>query len=193
MEHHHRISMIVATVSTACLLAAACSSHSADRTVASLPGGAGRTSATGPPSAAQADQDFVEFARCMRAHGVAMSDPYHRPGHQGLSLALPPKDAATNAAYATCDHYIAPIEQAKASGAAAQANAAQLHAFTNYADCMRRHDIAMLDPTPQGQLNLGQVAGITSGFGRYSPQFRSADAACRHLLPANVHDDGTGP
>ena len=70
---------------------------------------------------------------------------------------------------------------------------AQLAALTRYAQCMRRHDIDMLDPTPSGQLNLGTVPGITSNFGRYSPQFRSADAACRHLLPAGVHDNGTGP
>jgi hypothetical protein len=55
---------------------------------------------------------------------------------------------------------------------------------------MRSHDIDMLDPNPQGSLNLG---GITSDFGRYSPQFRAADSACRHLLPAGVHDDGSGP
>jgi hypothetical protein len=54
---------------------------------------------------------------------------------------------------------------------------------------MRAHDITMLDPTPQGDLNLGG----DGTFGRYSPQFRSADAACRHLLPAGVTDDGTGP
>ena len=58
---------------------------------------------------------------------------------------------------------------------------------------MRSHDINMLDPTQLGELNLGHVPGITSDFGRYSPQFRAADAACRHLLPAGVHDDGTGP
>jgi hypothetical protein len=51
----------------------------------------------------------------------------------------------------------------------------------------------MLDPTRFGDLNLGHVPGITSDFGRYSPQFRAADAACRHFLPAGVRDDGTGP
>jgi hypothetical protein len=58
---------------------------------------------------------------------------------------------------------------------------------------MRGHDIALQDPTPQGDLNLGRVPGITGNFGRYSPQFRAADAACRHFLPPDVHDDGTGP
>jgi hypothetical protein len=53
--------------------------------------------------------------------------------------------------------------------------------------------IVMLDPTPLGELNLGHVPGITSDFGRYSPQFRAADAACRHFLPTGIRDDGTGP
>jgi hypothetical protein len=59
---------------------------------------------------------------------------------------------------------------------------------------MRAHDITMLDPNAQGQLNLGTVPGMASNdFGRYSPQFRSADATCRHLLPPGVTDDGSGP
>jgi len=73
------------------------------------------------------------------------------------------------------------------------AAAPELPALTDYARCMRAHDIDMLDPTPQGELNLGRVPGITSDFGRYSPQFRAADSACRHFLPAGVHDNGTGP
>ena len=121
-----------------------------------------------------------------------MSDPSHRPGHQGLSIDLPTRDSSTHAAYAACNHFIARVEQAKAAGASTGA-ASNLQALTNYAQCMRSHDIDMLDPTPQGQLNLGNVPGITSDFGRYSPQFRAADAACRHLLPAGVRDDGTGP
>jgi len=58
---------------------------------------------------------------------------------------------------------------------------------------MRSHDIDMLDPAPGGALSLRTVPGITSDFGRYSPQFRAADSACRHLLPAGIHDNGTGP
>jgi len=77
-------------------------------------------------------------------------------------------------------------------GGAAQV-APELPALTRYAECMRSHDIDMLDPTPSGALSLGNVPGITASFGRYSPQFRAADSACRHLLPASVHDDGTGP
>jgi hypothetical protein len=136
---------------------------------------------------------MVHFAQCMRSHGVTMSDPYHRPGHSGLSIDMPPQDAATRPAYTACNHFMQPIIQAKQAGAVGAVTAPRLAALTRYAECMRARDIGMLDPTSAGQLNLGNVPGITSDFGRYSPQFRAADTACRHLLPAGVSDNGTGP
>jgi hypothetical protein len=146
-----------------------------------------------PPSTSQSDQEMVGFARCMRAHGVQISDPFHRPGHSGLTIDMPTQDAATRPGYAACNHFIARLEQVKAAGAASQA-APNLPALTRYAECMRAHDINMLDPTPQGELALGNVPGMAANdFGRYSPQFRTADTDCRHLLPAGVADDGTGP
>ena len=185
-------------LAAAAALSAACSSGSGAQAgpgnspVASLAGHGNSGAASQPLTQAQSDQDFVDFARCMRAHGVQMSDPFHRPGHAGLSISLPTRDAATNAAWGACNHFIAKVEQLKAAGAASQA-AADLPALTRWAQCMRSHDIAMLDPKPDGELNLGNVPGIHSDFGRYSPQFRAADQACRHLLPAGVQDDGTGP
>jgi hypothetical protein len=161
--------------------------------VASLPGHHAGPAATAQPlTQASSDQGMISFARCMNAHGVHMADPVHLPGHAGLSISLPPQDAATHAAYAACIHFIAKIIAAKEAGAAREA-APHLAALTRYAQCMRGHDIAMLDPTPQGELSLGRIPGISTEFGRYSPQFRTADAACRHLLPPGVHDDGTGP
>jgi hypothetical protein len=162
------------------LLAAACSSGPATASGAAQP-------------TSQGDQAMVSFTRCMRSHGVQMSDPFHRPGHTGLTIDLPQETAVTRPAFAACNHFIAGIEQAKAAGAAAQ-SAANLPALTRYAVCMRAHDINMLDPTAQGVLSLGDVPGMANNdFGRTSPQFRSADTACRHLLPAGVADDGSGP
>jgi hypothetical protein len=188
--------MLAATAASS----AACSSGSGAQAgpgnspVASLSGHGNTTDAAAqPPTVAQSDQDFVNFARCMRAHGVQMSDPFHRPGHAGLSIDLPTRDAATNAAWGACNHFIAKIEQIKAAGGPGGQTAADIPALTRWAQCMRNHDIPMLDPGPQGQLNLGNVPGITSDFGRYSPQFRAADHACRPLLPPGVQDDGTGP
>jgi hypothetical protein len=175
------------------LLAAGCSAGSSGGQVASLPGHSAGPGGTATLTQAQSDQDFVNFAHCMRSHGVQMSDPFHRPGHTGLTIAEPPHNAATRAAWAACGHYIQPIVSMKNAGAASWA-ARNLNALTRYAQCMRAHDINMLDPTPLGALNLGNVPGMANNdYGRYSPQFRAADAACRHLLPPGVHDDGTGP
>jgi hypothetical protein len=188
----------LALAAVAALLATACSPGSGGQAgpgrsaVASLPGHGDASAGPRPLTQARSDQDMINFARCMRGHGVQMPDPFHRPGHAGLTLDMPTQDQATRPGYAACTHYIQEIIQMKQAGAAAQA-ASHLAALTRFAQCMRGHDIAMLDPTPEGELNLGTVPGISSNFGRYSPQFRTADAACRHLLPAGVHDNGTGP
>jgi hypothetical protein len=181
----------VAVLAGAAVLATGCSSGPGGTPVASL---SGHAVASSPQALteAQSDQNMISFTRCMRGHGVQMPDPFHRPGHAGLSIDMPSRGPATNGAYAVCNHYIQANITAKQAGAAAQA-APHLAALTRYAQCMRSHDINMLDPTRLGELNLGHVPGITSDFGRYSPQFRAADAACRHFLPAGVRDDGTGP
>jgi len=188
----HRYLLLVAVVLVA--VGGCSSAASSGAPVASLPGHA--TAGSGSSSQAlteqQSDQEMISFTRCMRGQGVQISDPYHRPGHAGLTLDLPTRDSVTSAAYAACTHFIQGIINMKAAGMASQA-APDLAALSRYAQCMRSHDIDMLDPTPQGVLSLGTVPGITSDYGRYSPQFRAADAACRHLLPAGVHDDGTGP
>jgi hypothetical protein len=192
-----RRSSFILVVGLAGVLAAACSGGGGGAAAGTSPvaslGGHGASAAPGAPlTTADSDRDLVSFARCMRGHGVQMPDPFHRPGHAGLTIDLPRQDGATRAGYAACLHFMARDIQAKQAGAAAQA-APLLTALTHYAQCLRRHDINMPDPTPEGELNLGPVAGISSDFGRYSPQFRAADTACRHLLPAGVHDNGTGP
>jgi len=187
-----RLGAVAAGLAAAVVLAGCSSGGHIVTPVASLSGHGSAAASDQPLTQDQSDQDMLDFTRCMRSHGVQVSDPIHRPGHAGLTLDLPSRNAASAAGYAACTHYIQAIVQAKQAGAASEA-APQMAALTRYAQCMRRHDINMLDPTPEGQLNLGHVPGITSSFGRYSPQFRAADAACRHFLPANVHDDGTGP
>jgi hypothetical protein len=170
----------------------ACSSAAAGPQVAHLPGHGGHASGHGQLTSAQSDRDMINWARCMRAHGVHVPDPFHRAGHSGLSIDVPGQTAANRAAFSACNHFLAPIIQMKNAHMASVA-APELPALTEFARCMRGHDIGMLDPTAEGELNLGRVPGMTSNFGRYSPQFRAADRACRHFLPAGVHDNGTGP
>ena len=189
-----RGAVIGATLVAAALLAAACSSASSGPQVASLGGhGSGGGAAPSRLTTAQSDQAMLNYARCMRAHGVNMADPVHIPGHAGLSLVTSATPPPSRAAIAACTHFLQPIIQAKDAGAAAAMSPARFAALTSYARCMRARDIAMLDPTSGGELNLGRVPGIYSDFGRYSPQFRAADTACRHLLHPGVHDDGTRP
>jgi hypothetical protein len=185
--------LAAAAVAAGCTTGPASHAGPGSSAVASLPGHTASAAAGPSLTEAGSDQAMVSFTRCMRSHGVQMADPSHRPGHAGLSIDLPTPVAATRAAYAACNHFIAKIIQAKQAGAAVAESPAQLAALTRYAQCMRGRDIPMLDPTPQGQLNLGDVPGVASTFGRYSPQFRAADTACRHLLPAGVRDNGTGP
>jgi hypothetical protein len=197
MTRQHRMVGSGAALVALAALITACSGGGAgpgSTPVASLSGSASRAghAAAATLTVQQSDLDMIHFARCMRSHGVAMSDPFHRPGHDGLSIDMPTQDAATRPAYAACTHLIQPIIQAKAARMPSL-SAAELAALTSYAECMRAHDISMLDPDTHGELNLGNVPGMTSDFGRYSPQFRAADTACRHLLPPGVHDDGTGP
>ena len=194
-HRRRRVMGAVAIVIVSGATLAACSSSPPGRQVASLPGhnaSASSASGTQMPSVGQSEQDFVHFAQCLRAHGVNEPDPQHRPGHVGLSLEMPADTPANRPALAACNHFIAKVVAAKEAGASREL-ASWLPSLVRYASCMRNHDIPMLDPGPQGQLNLGNVPGITSDFGRYSPQFRAADAACRHLLPHGVRDDGTGP
>ena len=171
---------------------AGCSSGAPARQVASLSGGGGVPATTSTLTVDKSEQSFVDFARCLRAHGLNEPDPTVRTGGSGLSVQIPSASPANRSALAACDHFIAKIEATKEAGASKQLSR-WLPSLVRYAACMRSHDIGMLDPGPQGQLNLGNVPGITSDYGRYSPQFRSADGACRHLLPGGVRDDGTGP
>jgi hypothetical protein len=175
-------------------LAAACSTNGNGPSVASLPDDHSAPATASPAQASQSarDRDVVAFTRCLRAHGVNEPDPFTRPGNSGLTFDMPPANAANRSALATCEHFISKIVAAKQAGAS-QELARWLPGLVRYASCMRSHDIAMLDPDAQGQLNLGRIPGISNAIGRYSPQFRSADRSCRHLLPAGVRDDGTGP
>ena len=154
--------------------------------------GHGSASVSTTPSATANDQQLLHFTRCLRAHGVHEPDPYQRPGHSGLSIQLPPPGPAADRADAACGYLIRDLKESKQAGAQREISA-WMPGLLRYATCMRAHDINMADPTPQGQLNLAPVPGVSSRFGRYSPQFRAADSACRHLLPRAVQDNGSGP
>src|ERR1700692_1395376 len=106
-----RVVAVVVALTALGALGAACSSGTSAPQVASLPGSSGGASLQANQSAtqlsAQSDRDMVNFARCMRQHGVEMSDPFHVAGHTGLSISFPPQIPSTQAAYGACNHFIA--------------------------------------------------------------------------------------
>ncbi|HEY2200570.1 MAG TPA: hypothetical protein VGH56_01675, partial [Solirubrobacteraceae bacterium] len=64
-------------------------------------GGSASGSTTPSGQLRRGDLAFLQFTVCMRRHGVQMGDPYHRPGHAGLTLDLPEKTPATTRAYSS--------------------------------------------------------------------------------------------
>jgi hypothetical protein len=185
----------VGIVTISFLAVAGCSGGSHSGGVPSaISGGAGAHSPTTLLTSAAADQAVIDYVHCIRSHGVEIEDPTHRAGHQGLSLSLP--DGGTPgfaAADLACQHILAPVIAMKGAGRGAP-SPTTMNALIAYTRCMRAHDIPVLDPAPaDGHISLGNVPGIDNHVGRRDPQFQTADAACRHFLPASVPDDGTGP
>jgi hypothetical protein len=175
-------------------LLAGCSSPAHPR-VAGL--GTGATASGAGGAASSGDQAFIDYAKCMRAHGVTdFPDPAPRPGHSGLSLQFPEDNGTPvyRAADDQCKQLIASVLAMKENAAKNRMTPQALQALAGYARCMRAHQIPMLDPDPvDGHLSLGTVAGLPNHVGRTSPQFGPADAACRSLLPPGTPDDGSGP
>ena len=172
---------------------AACGGGSSHR-IASATGAAGGAT---PSTTIDGDQAFLDYAHCMRDHGVSdFADPVQLPGHNGLSLQYEgdTSSPAFQSADAACRHFTQPIIDAKQRSAHDRLTPERLQGLTNYARCMREHQIPMLDPDPSdGHLSLGNVPGIANTVGRQDPEFQSADGACRSQLPAGVADDGSGP
>ena len=156
-------------------------------------GGSSPSASTSAETAAavRSDRAMVQFAGCMRTHGVDIPDPYHRPGHSGLTLELP-EGLTGMPAYKTCQRYLAQIIATKEAGARAATAGIRL-ALVRYAQCMRTHGIPMHDPNAVGQIILGNIPGTSSSVGRYTPSFHAADHDCRYLLPVTIPDNGTGP
>jgi hypothetical protein len=120
------------------------------------------------------DQSEFDFVACVRQHGVTIRDPYHRPGHVGLSLEVPAGPNA-DAAVAACRNLLKGNIGAKARFAASPE-------FLQYnlrlAQCLRDHGEDVPDPTPQHV----DAEGVGADR-RNTPHFQAADQACRQQIP----------
>ena len=152
---------------------AACGSTSSANTAASGSGG----------SSSSQFQSRLNFAKCMRQHGINIPDPSSGGGEAGggggLRTLRSYPQAQQQAALQACQSYLN-----KAFGNITPAQSAQFRQqLVKYAQCMRSHGINIPDPTTSttgGGFGLRRALGSVD---RNSPAFKSANAACASLRP----------
>jgi hypothetical protein len=155
---------------TLALGVAACSGGDKTSGVASL---GDRVTATTSAGGSQDERRAaLNFARCMRQHGINMPDP--NPEIQWGQLNQAP---GWDAAWQACRQLL-PASAVQQGVPPSAEELAQLRAF---AVCMRAHDIDMSDPQPNGDMTTGAA---TRDQEQNDPGFKAAWAACRDKLPA---------
>lgn len=129
-------------------------------------GGGGSGSSGGGESAAAEEETALEFAECMRSHGVEVEDP--KPG-QSLTIGST-DDPTTKKALAACN--------GKLGNAGQELSPEEGEEFKEgwlaFAECVREHGVDMADPEflGPGKVHLDRsVAG--------SPAFEAAREACQ--------------
>ncbi len=144
--------------------------------VASLSGSNKPTATTSANSSKDFKQAALEFARCMRQHGIDMPDPKFAadgrvtqelrsgPGRMG------PDDPKFKAAQQACQKYMPNGGQLK------KPNPQQQQQMLAFARCMRQHGIDVPDPGASGGIEIKNVRPD-------DPKFKAAQQACQKLLP----------
>jgi hypothetical protein len=169
-----------------CLLAlalAACgSSSSSSSTAAAAAGGGGTTGS--------ASQARLNFAKCMRSHGVNVPDPSANGGPAGggpggggaggggfRALRSSPNFAP---AFTACRKLLG---SAGGFGNITPAQRAQFRQeLVKFAECMRSHNVDIPDPSTSGGGGFGIFRQIPQSE-RNSPAFQAALKSCSGVLP----------
>ena len=171
-----------------CVLAAACGGSSGDETagVASAGDGKAKNAADRGKPKGDPQQAGLDFARCMREHGVDVPDP--RAGEGGFVMIGPaPGSAAADlggappAGFAeaekACRHHLEGLIQ----NGAGQMDPKEQDRALAFARCMREHGVNMPDP----DFSSGGAVRIeigANGMDPGSPTFREAQKACGSLF-----------
>jgi hypothetical protein len=164
--------LLIATV--AALALAGCKSNDS--------GGIATVVGTATPSPTASFQpDPAAFAKCMRDHHVPIADPVPnqewRPGKPD-SVSREQFETAARACQSLLGENI--LGQPP--------SAEEMEKLRTFAVCMRNHGIEMTDPLPDGNMKInGRLGSLNRTQVNADPQFRAAEDACKHLLPA---DDG---
>jgi hypothetical protein len=137
---------------------------------------------SGDPSASAADQRAklhdaaLQFARCMRDHGVNMPDP--TPGG-GITMQGGPGDKTrTERAQKACQKY---LDKVKPPAPSPEQEREMRQNALNHSRCMREHGIDFPDPTFQGGGRIQMR--LPEGLDPRSPAFQAAEKACSKYQP----------
>jgi hypothetical protein len=149
--------------------------------------GDGDGAASGGAGGKDPQEAALEYARCMRQHGVDMPDPKaDADGRLELRLGSPgrrPDPKRLEEAEKACGHLLG----AGGDKARGRLDPEAEEAMLRFARCMREHGVDMPDPSGGG-LVIRKEPG-KGGIDPESPTFRRAEDACKHLLPKR---DGAG-
>jgi hypothetical protein len=167
------------------LAVAACAGGGGTGGVASLGGATQTTSGSNASRGKDFKQAALEFARCMRRHGIDMPDPQFsgnkitqeikgRPGG-----AKGPDDPKFTAAQQACQQYL------PNGGQPIRPNPQEQQRLLRFARCMRQHGIDVPDPGASGGI---VIKGGPSTAKPDEPKFTAAQQACQQYLP----DGGKG-
>jgi hypothetical protein len=130
-------------------------------------GGSGSSSGRGSEA-----EEALEFAECLRAHGVEVEDP--KPGQKNIELGES-NDPATKKALAACNGKLGTVGQELSSEEGEQFR----EGWLAFAKCVREHGVDMGDPEFLGP---GKVHLDRSGIDQNSPAFVAAREACEGKL-----------
>jgi hypothetical protein len=157
-----------------------CGSPNKGPSVASANGGTGKSTATPHPTASvDRQQQALNFARCMRAHGVDVPDPDPNGGGGIRINAGKGTRAKVEAAQQACKQYL------PNGGEPPSLSPQEMEQLRKFAKCMRDHGINVADPDPANP-------GIRiNGAGPGDPKFKAAQDACQSLMPGGP--GGPGP
>jgi len=132
-------------------------------------GGGGSGSGGGGESASR-EEAGLEFAECMREHGVEMEDP-----EPGQNITIDNDDPTTRKALAACNGKLGAGQELSA-----EEDEELKEGALAFAQCMRDEGIEMGDPKfPAPGKFLLDIAGLDTS----SPAFEAAQEACQGEMP----------
>jgi hypothetical protein len=157
--------------------------------VASLGGADNTTSTTAAGAGGDDRQKALNWARCMRQHGINIPDP--RFDAQGNMV--PPEPPAVANAQAKLKFRAAEqaCKQYETSGGPPPSppSAHERQQALAFARCMRQHGIDLPDPQVDA---TGIHRPLPEGMNRGDPRLTAPQQACRQYLPNNLTEQARG-